>query len=81
MAAGESEATCNFTPSADGFRDYFARERKQMDKVRIELFWHNDLTESPISAREKKTLPRSLIHQTACKLISLNDILVVIKAV
>lgn len=49
-----------------------------MEKVRIEVFWSNDLTESPISAVEKKVLDFSLIHQSTWKLISLNNILVVI---
>ena len=67
MTERESEATCNFTPSADGLRDYFVRQRKQMEKARIELFGCNDLTESPIiSLWKKKKLPRllSLIRQT-----------------
>lgn len=61
MTERENWATCNFTPSADGFGDYFARRRKQMEKARMELFWRNDLTESPISAVEKKH-PRVLSH-------------------
>ena len=65
MTERGSEATCNFTPSADGFGDYFARKRKQMEKARIELFWRNDLTESPISGvKRKKNFPDfSPIHQ------------------
>ncbi len=54
MTERESEATCNFTPSADGLRDYFVRQRKQMEKARIELFGCNDLTESPIISVEKR---------------------------
>lgn len=52
-----------------------------MEKARIELFWRNGLTESPISAVKKHFLVLSLIHQRTCKLISLNNILVVIKGV
>lgn len=62
MTERESWATCNFTPSADGFGDYFVRKRKQMEKARIEPFWRNDLTESPISHGKKNFLDFSLIH-------------------
>lgn len=64
MTERESEATCNFTPSADGFGDYFVWKRKQMEKARIESFCHNDLPESPISAvkgKKKKTSKTSFL--------------------
>lgn len=69
MTEREHKATCNFTPSADGFGDYFVRKRKQMEKVKIELFGRNGLTESPISAvkknkKAKNFLDFSPIHQT-----------------
>ena len=73
MTERESWATCNFTPNADGFRDYFVRQRKQMVKARIELFWCNGLTDSPISAVGEggDFLEFSLIHQGTWELISL----------
>lgn len=54
MKERESKAPCNFTPSADGFGDYFVGKRKQMKKKKKNRGWSffqcNDLTESPISA-------------------------------